>query len=490
VPSHILAVDEGTTGVTVLVLDGQRRVVGKAYREVACRYPQPGWVEQDAEEVWTASRLAMGAALKDAKLQHKDVAAVGIANQRETTVLWDRRTGRPVAPAIVWQDRRTSARCRELQPQWQDEVRKRTGLVIDPYFSATKLEWLLARGRLRARAEAGRLAFGTIDSWLAFMLTGRHVTDPTNASRTLLWDIRKGEWDPELLGLFGVPESILPEVVPSSHAFGSTGRLWNTDVPVASLVGDQQAALVGNHCFAAGEAKNTYGTGCFALQHTGGKAVASRHGLLTTRAAQVDKRPQFALEGSVFVAGAAIQWLRDGLKLVKKASDVDALAVQVEDSGGAYLVPAFTGLGAPHWDPEARGALVGLTRGTDRRHMARATLDSIAFQSADVILAMEKDSGTPVPRLRVDGGAARSKPLLQMQADLLQRPVVRPGNIDTTAMGAGFLAGLAVDAWTMADLRGGSACETVVSPRMGKAEAGRRMQAWHAAVATTRSFKP
>ncbi|MFA5943762.1 MAG: FGGY-family carbohydrate kinase, partial [Candidatus Thermoplasmatota archaeon] len=326
--------------------------------------------------------------------------------------------------------------------------------------------------------------------WLAWNLTGRHVTDPTNASRTLLWDIHKGAWDAELLELFGVPEALLPEVVPSSNVFGSTGNLWATDVPVAALVGDQQAALFGNHCFSAGDAKNTYGTGCFALQHTGGKAVASRHGLLTTRAAQVDKRAQFALEGSVFVAGAAIQWLRDALKLIKKASDVDALAAQVEDSGGAYLVPAFTGLGAPYWDPEARGALVGLTRGTDRRHLARAALESIAFQSTDVILAMEKDSGTPVPRLRVDGGAAKSRPLLQMQADLLQRPVVRPANIETTAMGAGFLAGLAVDAWSLQDLKGGSARETVVTPTMRKGEAAQRMAAWHAAVAAARSFKP
>ncbi len=489
-PGHVIAIDEGTTGVTVLVLDGRRHVVGRAYREITCRYPKPGWVEQDAEEVWTATRLAMAAALRAAKLKIAAIAAVGVANQRETTVLWDRRTGRPVAPAIVWQDRRTAARCRELQPEWQDEVRRRTGLVIDPYFSATKLEWLLGDKRLRERAAAGRLAFGTMDSWLAFMLTGRHVTDPTNASRTLLWDIHKGDWDEELLGLFGIPSTVLPEVVPSSHPFGSTGRLWSTDVPVASLVGDQQAALFGNHCFAAGEAKNTYGTGCFALQHTGGKPVTSRHGLLTTRAAQVDKRAQFALEGSVFVAGAAIQWLRDALRLVEKASDVDALAVQVEDSGGAFLVPAFTGLGAPHWDPEARGALVGLTRGTDRRHLARAVLDSIAFQATDVILAMEKDSGTPVPRLRVDGGAAKSEPLLQTQADLLQRPVVRPANIETTAMGAGLLAGLAVDLWSMKDLKGGSERETVVTPRMGKAEAARRMGTWHAAVATTRTFKP
>jgi glycerol kinase len=482
VAGHVVAVDEGTTGVTVLVLDGRRRVVGRAYREIACRYPKPGWVEQDADEVLAATKATMAAALRAARLRPRDVAAVGIANQRETTVLWDRRTGRPVAPAIVWQDRRTAARCRELQPEWEDEVRRKTGLVIDPYFSATKLEWLLRDRRLRERAEAGRLAFGTVDAWLAFHLAGRHATDPTNASRTLLWDLRKGRWDPDLLDLFGVPEAVLPEVVPSSSRLG--------DTQVAALVGDQQAALFGNGCLSAGDAKNTYGTGCFALQHTGGRAVASRHGLLTTRAAQVDSRPQFALEGSVFVAGAAVQWLRDALRIVRKASEVDALAAQVEDSGGAYLVPAFTGLGAPHWDPDARGALVGLTRGTDRRHLARAVLESIAFQSADVLAAMEKDSGVRVPRLRVDGGASRSLPLLQAQADLLQRPVVRPANVETTAMGAGLLAGLAVDAWTLKDLKGGSTRETEVTPRMGRAEAARRMAAWHAAVAAARSFKP
>jgi glycerol kinase len=486
----VLAVDEGTTGVTVLVLDGSRKVRARAYQEIACRYPQPGWVEQDATEVWAATLATMRAALRKARVEAGQVQAVGIANQRETTVLWDRKTGKPVAPAIVWQDRRTAARCRELQPDWQDLVRERTGLVLDPYFSATKLEWLLREPRILQRAKAGRLAFGTMDSWLASNLTGRHVTDPTNASRTLLWDIHRGEWDAELLHLFGVPESVLPEVVPSSHVLGTTGKRWQADVPVAALVGDQQAALFGNRCITAGEAKNTYGTGCFALQHTGRKAVGSKHGLLTTRAAQTDGRAQFALEGSVFVAGAAIQWLRDGLHLVKTAAEVDRLAAQVDDAAGVFLVPAFTGLGAPHWDPEARGALLGLTRGADRRHIARATLDAIAYQSVDILTAMEKDSGMPIPRLRVDGGAAKSAPLLQMQADLLQRPVVRPANIETTAMGAGLLAGLAVDAWSLGDLKGGGEKETEFKPRMRRADAERRMTAWHAAVAAARSFRP
>jgi glycerol kinase len=489
VPQRIVAIDEGTTGVTALVLDGGRKVLGRAYRETPCTYPRPGWVEQDAVQVLDATRAAVRAALRSARASARDVAAVGIANQRETTVLWDRRTGRPVGPAIVWQDRRTSQRCHALKPQWEHEVRRRTGLVLDPYFSATKLEWMLRAPRIRDRAEAGRLAFGTIDSWLAWNLTGQHVTDPTNASRTLLWDLKEGAWDDELLDLFGVPASVLPGIVPSSHVLGHTAEFGGS-IPLAGLVGDQQAALFGSGCTAPGEAKNTYGTGGFALQHTGGRAVASRHGLLTTRAAQVDRRAQYALEGAVFVAGAAVQWLRDALRLVPRAADVDKLALQVPDSGGVVVVPAFTGLGAPHWDPDARGAILGLTRGTDKRHLAHATLQAIAFQTTEVLLAMEKDSRRPIPALRVDGGAAKSAPLLQMQADLLQRPVVRPGNIETTAMGAGLLAGLAVDAWSLRDLRGGSEEETVVKPRVGNAEAARRLLTWQHAVAAVRGYKP
>ena len=485
----VLAVDEGTTGVTVLALDGRLNVVGRAYREIACRYPRPGWVEQDASEVWSTTLAVAKAALRHAKARADDLAALGVTNQRETTVLWDRRTGRPVAPAIVWQDRRTAGRCAELKADWEGTVRRRTGLVLDPYFSATKLEWLLARKGLRERAKAGRLAFGTVDSWLAWNLTGAHVTDPTNASRTMLWDIHKGEWDSELLALFSVPESILPEVVPSSHPFGVSGSLGGA-VPVAALVGDQQAALFGSRCFSAGQAKNTYGTGCFLLQHTGAKAVASSHGLLTTRAASTGKTAQFALEGSVFTGGAAVQWLRDQLGIVAKASEVDRLASQVPDSGGVVVVPAFTGLGAPHWDPETRGAVLGLTRGSDRRHLARAVLDSIAFQSADLVEAMEKDSGKRIAELRVDGGATKSAPLLQTQADLLQRPVVRPANVETTAMGAGMLAGLATDVWNVRDLKAATEGEVKFSPRVKASEAARRTDVWHQAVAAARSFRP
>ncbi|HUR62711.1 MAG TPA: glycerol kinase GlpK [Candidatus Thermoplasmatota archaeon] len=486
----VLAIDEGTTGVTALVLDDRRNVVGRAYAEVPQTYPQPGWVEQDATQVLDTVKVVGRAALRAAKLQARDLAAVGITNQRETTVLWDRKTGVPVLPAIVWQDRRTARRCQALRHEWESHVRRRTGLVLDPYFSATKVEWLLDRKGLRTRAKKGEVAFGTIDSWLAFRLTGRHATDPSNASRTMLWDIRRSDWDSDLLDLFGIPEEVLPQVSPSSAGIIGATRAFGGSIPLASLVGDQQSALFGQGCTKAGEAKTTYGTGCFLLQHTGGKAVRSRHGLIATRAASVDARPRFALEGSVFTAGAAIQWLRDQLGLVASAPEVDALAAQVPDTAGVQVVPAFTGLGAPHWDADARGAILGLTRGADRRHIARAVLESIALQSTEVLLAMQKDSGHALPRLRVDGGAARSDLLLQMQADLLQRPVVRPANVETTAMGAGLLAGLATDQWTMADVRSRHPGDVTVRPRAPAKSARARMAAWALAVAATRSYNP
>jgi glycerol kinase len=485
----VLAIDEGTTGVTALLLGPDRRIVGRAYSEIAQSYPRPGWVEQDPLEILNAVKRVGRAALRNARLTPRNVAAVGIANQRETTVLWDRRTGRPVHPAIVWQDRRTARRCESLKADWEGDVRRRTGLVLDPYFCASKLEWLLGRGGLRRRAEKGELAFGTIDAWLAWNLVGHHVTDPTNASRTLLWDIRKGDWDTELLGLFGVPQGVLPDVVPSSGVVGHTG-VFGGSIPVAALVGDQQSALFGQGCTRPGEAKNTYGTGCFLLQNTGPEAVQSRHGLLTTRAAGLDSHARFALEGSVFTAGAAIQWLRDQLGLLRSAPEIDTLAGEVSDAGGLHVVPAFTGLGAPYWDAEARGAIVGITRGSDRRHIARAVLEAIAFQSAEVLAAMEKDSGQRIPRLRVDGGAAKSDPLLQFQADLLQRPVVRPANIETTAMGAGLLAGLAVGQWSPPQVRAKAAGDKRWRPRMAAGEARRRLAAWRSAVRSTRSFRP
>ena len=485
---HVLAIDEGTTGVTALVLDQQAKVIGRAYGEVPQSYPKPGWVEQDPLVILATVEAVGQQALRAACLDASRLASIGIANQRETTVLWDRRTGNPVAPAIVWQDKRTAARCTALQPRWEREVRRRTGLVLDPYFSATKLEWLLKDPKLKARAKRGELAFGTIDAWLAARLTGNHVTDVTNASRTLLWNIRKGGWDDELLQLFGVPEGILPDVVPSSGAIGTT-TAFGSEVPIASLVGDQQAALFGQGCTRPGESKCTYGTGAFLLQHAGATAVASRHGLLTTRAASLDNKAQFALEGAVFTAGAAIQWLRDQLGLFATAPEINALAEQVKDTAGVVVVPAFTGLGAPHWDSEARGAIFGLTRATDRRHIARAMLESIAQQCADVLFAMEKDSGRRLPRLRVDGGASQSDVLLQMQADLLQRPVVRPANVETTAMGAGFLAGIATGLWGLDDVRKPVAGDVAVRPKQKPGAVAEGRKAWAAAVAATRSFR-
>ncbi len=484
-----MALDAGTTGITALVLDESRRIVGRAYQEFDQHFPRPGRVEHDASEIWAVAQTVLEAALANAGAEVAEVAALGITNQRETTVLWDRTTGQPVHNALVWQDRRTADLCDELRPAWQDRVRAKTGLVLDPYFSATKLHWLLENvAGARERAARGELAFGTIDTWLAWNLTGQHVTDPTNASRTMLWDIHKGAWDQELLDLFGVPVSVLPDVVPSSHIVGAIQNGPLSGVPVAALVGDQQAALFGQRCFEAGQAKNTYGTGCFLLQHTGTEAVESQHGLLTTRAASIGNGPaQFALEGSVFVGGAAIQWLRDGLKMIDEALGVNNEAEKTEDSGGVVVVPAFAGLGAPYWDPHARGAVLGLTRGTSRRHIARATLESIAFQSADVLKAMESDSGLRLPELRVDGGATQSDILMQFQADLLGRPVVRPADVESTALGAAYLAGLAVGAWNLADLAKVPPGATVFEPqeREGMEE---KKRSWERAVDAVRAF--
>lgn len=483
-PSHVLCLDAGTTGVRALVLDGERRVRGRAYAEFTQHYPQPGHVEHDATEILETAQKVTRKALRSAKVKARD-AGIGITDQRETTVLWDRQTGQPVHRAIVWQDRRTAPRCRELEGQ-RKAIRKTTGLVPDPYFSATKLEWLLHNvDGARRRAEAGELAFGTIDSWLAWNLTGHHVTDETNASRTMLYDIHRSRWDPAMLDLFDVPRDVLPAVVPSSQHIGDTAD----GAPVAALVGDQQAALFGQGCIQKGEAKNTYGTGCFLLQHTGDEAVRSRHGLLTTRAASLDGTPQYALEGSVFVGGAAVQWLRDGLKMIDASPEVNERAAEGDDSGGVVVVPAFAGLGAPHWDPDARGAVLGLSRGTSRRHIARATLESIAFQSYDVLAAMERDSGVAVPELRVDGGASQSDILMQFQADLLQRPVVRPQDVESTALGAGHLAGIALGMWGLADLDVHAEAARF-EPEMTPADVERRLAAWKDAVGAVQAFKP
>jgi glycerol kinase len=451
---HVLALDQGTTSSRAIVFDPSGAQVATAQREFRQIFPQPGWVEHDPGEIWESQLAVAREALERAGLAARDLAALGITNQRETVVVWDRRTGEPVANAIVWQDRRTAPLCDRLKRDGREPlVRERTGLVLDPYFSGTKLAWILENVP-GAREAAGRLAFGTVDSWLIWKLTGGalHATDVTNASRTLLWDLHAGDWSDELLGLLDIPRGILPEVRSSSEVYAETlPGLLGAPVPIAGVAGDQQAALFGQACLRPGMVKNTYGTGCFLLMNIGDQPVASRHELLTTPAWRIGGRTDYALEGSVFVAGAVVQWLRDGLGLIRSAAEVEALAASVPDSGGVVLVPAFTGLGAPHWDPYARGALVGITRGTTAGHLARAALEGIAFQVADVLAAMEADAGVPVAELRVDGGAAANDLLMQLQADLAGVPVIRPRVQETTALGAAYLAGLATGVWRDTD---------------------------------------
>ncbi|MFH1029130.1 MAG: glycerol kinase GlpK [Pseudomonadota bacterium] len=450
--SFILALDQGTTSSRALVFDHDGNIRGLAQKEFRQFFPAPGLVEHDADEIW-ASQLGVAVeAIARAGVTAADIAAIGITNQRETTVVWDRASGRPIHHAIVWQDRRTAGECDLLRARGHEPTfREKTGLVLDPYFSGTKLAWLLDHvPGARTKAEAGELAFGTIDSWLVWNLTGgeRHLTDASNASRTLLFNIHEGDWDPELLELLRIPPSVLPEVVDSSQVYGTTAaRFLAARVPIAGIAGDQQAALFGQLCDRPGMVKNTYGTGCFMLMHTGNRPVISGQNLLTTVACRLGGKTEYALEGSVFVAGAAVQWLRDGLGIIRSSSEVETLAASVPDNGGVYLVPAFAGLGAPHWDPYARGALLGITRGTTAGHIARATLESIAFQTADLLEAMEADAGTPLAELRVDGGATANDLLMQFQADLLGCRVVRPQVRETTALGAAYLAGLAVGYW-------------------------------------------
>jgi len=453
---HILALDQGTTSSRAIVFDHEGRAVSVAQKEFGQIYPQPGWVEHDPLEIWSTQRATAAEALAKAGLADEAVAAVGVTNQRETVIVWERATGRPIHNAIVWQDRRTADACGRLKKDGAEPmVARKTGLRLDPYFSGTKLGWILDHvPGARAQAEAGGLCFGTVDTWLVWQLTGGrvHVTDATNASRTLLCNIHTGGWDEELLALLRVPHALLPEIRSCSEVYGTVdSRLHPAGAPIAGIAGDQHAALFGQACFRPGMAKNTYGTGCFMLMNTGGKAVPSRNNLLTTVAWRIGGKTEYALEGSVFVGGAAIQWLRDELQIVRSAHEADELAASVPDTDGVFLVPAFAGLGAPHWDPYARGAIVGLTRGTNRAHLCRAALEAIAFQSADLLACMEKDGGFALGELRVDGGAARSRPLLQFQADLLGVPVVRPKNVETTALGAAYLAGLAVGVWTGVD---------------------------------------
>ena len=453
---YILALDQGTTSSRAILFNHGGGIVATAQKEFRQIFPKPGWVEHDAQEIWATQAGVASEVLHKARAKAADVAAIGITNQRETAVVWNRKTGKPICNAIVWQDRRTAAICDNLRAQKLDKlIQRKTGLVVDAYFSATKVQWVLQNVKgAKALAAKGELAFGTIDSWLLWNLTGGkvHATDVSNASRTMLYDIRKGTWDDELLKIFGVPRSMVPEVRDSSGEFGVT-LLLGGPIPIAGIAGDQQSALFGQICTKPGMVKNTYGTGCFMLMNTGTKPINSKNKLLTTVAWRIGGRTEYALEGSVFIAGAAIQWLRDGLRIIRQSADVEALAASVPDTGGVYLVPAFAGLGAPHWDAYARGTLVGLTRGTTAAHIARAALEGIALQVMDILKAMEADAGIKLKELRVDGGASVNNLLMQLQSDLLGVPVVRPKVNETTALGAACLAGLAVGYWkNLADI--------------------------------------
>ena len=490
---YVLALDQGTTSSRAILINAKGRPVASAQREFRQIFPQPGWVEHDPKEIFATQRQTAREVLEKKTIPLKDLMALGITNQRETTIVWERQSGEPIHNAIVWQDRRTAAMCKELREVGAESlVRERTGLLIDPYFSGTKIAWLLDEiPGARARAERGELAFGTVDTWLTWHLTGNrtHVTDVSNASRTLLFNIHTGDWDAELLRLLRVPRAILPDVHPSSHAFGMVPKgLVGEPLVIGGIAGDQQAAMFGQACHRAGMAKNTYGTGCFMLLHTGERAVVSQSGLVSTACAQTGAK-EYALEGSVFVAGAVVQWLRDGLKFIRKSADIERLAAEALDSGDVYVVPAFTGLGAPYWDPNARGAMVGITRGTTQAHIARAALESIAFQSAEVLEAMQKDAGEPLKELRVDGGAAANDLLMQFQADLLGVPVVRPKVLETTALGAAYLAGLTVNLWKSREqLAAQWQMEKRFEPAMDAGTRAARMARWRDAVGRARNW--
>ncbi len=488
---YLLALDQGTSSSRSIVFDEAGHIVAMAQREFRQIYPQPGWVEHDPEEIWTSQLATAREALAKAGLTARSISAIGITNQRETTVVWNRHTGKAIHNAIVWQDRRGEPLCAQLREHGHAQsIQRSTGLLVDAYFSATKLRWLLDHvSGAHIAAAQGDLAFGTIDSWLMYKLTGGHVhaTDVSNASRTMLFDIRHNVWDRELLKLLHVPDSLLPVVHPSSHVYGETDpALFGAPIPIAGVAGDQQAALFGQACFKAGMAKNTYGTGCFMLMHSGSRFETSAHGLLTTAAAQPDAQPQYALEGSVFIGGAVVQWLRDGLQAIKASGDIQALAESVLDSGGVHFVPAFTGLGAPYWDANARGAILGLTRGTTVAHIARAAVESIAFQSTALLQAMCKDSG-PVAELRVDGGACVNNLLMQYQADLLGVPVLRPQVTETTALGAAYLAGLATGVYSGLDqLSAQWQVDRRFEPQMSRERATDLMGGWERAVGQAR----
>ena len=485
---YIMALDLGTTSCRCIIFDKNGRICSAAQKEFTQYFPQPGWVEHDAEEIWATQTGLMYEAMSKIDITINEIAGIGITNQRETTVLWDKETGRPVHKAIVWQCRRTAGYCDELKNLGMAEFfRSKTGLVLDAYFSATKLRWLLDNAAgARERAEKGELLFGTVDSWIIWKLTGGkvHVTDYSNASRTMLFNIHTLKWDEEILRVLKIPQQILPEVKPSSHVYGYTdSKLFGREVPIAGAGGDQQCALFGQTCFERGEVKNTYGTGGFMLMNTGTAPVNSHNGLVTTIAWGVDDKVEYALEGSIFVAGAAVQWLRDELGLIRDAAESEVLAKSVPDANGCYVVPAFVGLGAPYWDQYARGAIVGLTRGVNRKHIVRATLESIAYQVNDVLMAMQEDSGMPITSLRVDGGACDNDFLMQFQADILNTSVVRPYCIETTAMGAAYLAGLAVGYWrSKEEILANHVIAAEFKPQMGQAKRENLLQGWHNAV--------
>ena len=493
---YVLSIDQGTTGTTVLIFNREGAIEGRAYSEFTQFYPQPGWVEHDPEEIWRVSLRVAGEALSSARVEARELRAVGITNQRETVVIWDRRTGEPVSRAVVWQDRRTASICDELKAHGLEEtIRRTTGLVIDPYFSGTKIKWLLDHTEgLRERAEAGELAFGTIDTWLVWKLTsGRaHVTDYSNASRTLLYNIYDLSWDEELLLLLDVPPALLPTVVPSSGVCAETDppQFFGAAVPIAGIAGDQHAALFGQACYAEGLAKNTYGTGSFVMMNTGQTPTPSEEGLLTTIAWRIGADAvEYALEGSIFITGAAVQWLRDGLGIIEHASETEELARSVESNGGVYFVPALAGLGAPHWDAYARGAILGLTRGTTRAHLARAALESICYQTRDVLEAMERDAGIRLVELRVDGGAVSNSFLMQFQSDILGVPVEVPEITETTAAGAAYLAGLAVGFWhSREEIDSRWRLQRRYEPRMPEAERHNLQRRWLKAVERARSW--
>jgi glycerol kinase len=503
---YILALDQGTTSSRSLIFDKQGNIIGAAQKEFKQIYPQPGWVEHDANEIWSSQFGTMAEAVARAGINMKQVAGIGITNQRETTVVWDRNTGQPIYNAIVWQDRRTAGYCDELRvqtghapspPHAPSLIQQKTGLIIDAYFSATKLKWILDNVEgARAKAENGELAFGTIDTWLTWKLTNGkvHVTDVSNASRTMLFNIHTLEWDRELLELFDIPVSVLPEVKPSSKIYGVTGNIIpdsslssgasaKEGIPIGGIAGDQQAALFGQLCIKPGMVKNTYGTGCFMLMNTGEKAIASKNNLLTTIAWQIDGKTTYAQEGSVFIAGAVVQWLRDELKIIRTSAEVETLAAQVKDSEGVYIVPAFAGLGAPHWNPYARGTIFGLTRGSSNAHLAHAALDSIAYQVYDVLKAMEADAGISIAELRVDGGATVNNKLMQFQSDILQCKVVRPTITETTALGAAYLAGLAVGFWkNIGEIQEQWQVDKTFSPSLDEKKKAELVKGWQRAV--------